>query len=90
MSNLLLISIIILGATLSFLIIQTIFVKKVLYRVLNLDLFALTSIGLFLVIYFVEKNALYLDLALLLTFVSFITGLVFAIFLPVNTEREGK
>ncbi len=53
-------------------------------RVLALDLIGVTTISLFIIFFLLKKNTLFIDLALLMTFVSFVTALVFSTFLPSN------
>lgn len=86
MSPIMQLSIIILIITFALLIYQCIRAEDTLNQVLALELMGVASIGLFLILYFVKKKSLFLDLAQLLTFLSFVIALVFSTFLPKQKE----
>jgi multisubunit Na+/H+ antiporter MnhF subunit len=89
MSLILILSFVFLG--LSFLVLawKTFRGVHILDRVLALDLLGITGIALFIVLFCHDGNSLFLDLATLLTFVSFVTALVFSVFLPEKQNSEG-
>jgi multisubunit Na+/H+ antiporter MnhF subunit len=81
-------SLLILIITFVLLIYQSIKAEDTLNQVLSLELMGVASIGLFLILYIVQKKSLFLDLAQLLTFLSFVIALVFSTFLPKKEEKE--
>ena len=64
------------------LIYQCFRVEDILDQVLCLEVMGITSIALFLLLHIEKNNSLFLDLAQLLTFISFVIALVFSTFLP--------
>lgn len=70
------------------LIYQCIRAPNILDQVLSLEVMGITSIALFLILHIVKENSLFLDLAQLLTFISFVIALVFSTFLPKNKDES--
>jgi multisubunit Na+/H+ antiporter MnhF subunit len=87
MSVILLGSIIILLVSIILLIFITFKGKTILDRVLGLDLLAIACIAIFLIVYFKTQVRFYMDIALLLALVGFVTALVFAVFIPSKRDR---
>jgi len=75
-------SILIICLTFIILVIQCLRSKSVLDQVLAMELMGVSGIALFLILFIGQETILFLDLAQLLTFVSFIIALVFSTFLP--------
>jgi multisubunit Na+/H+ antiporter MnhF subunit len=89
MSILMTLSFIILISSLVFLVCLTFSADHILKRVLTLDLIAIDSIGLFLILYFTNLESFYLEIAKLIALVGFVTALVFASFLP-ESQKDIK
>jgi multicomponent Na+:H+ antiporter subunit F len=88
MSIILTLSIILIVLTYFILLYRCVSGEHILDRVLAFDLIGVTSIGLFIVLYIIKENSLFLDLAVVLTIISFITALVFSTFLPQQKDKE--
>ena len=88
MSGLLWISLIVIVLTLIILIWLTFQGEDILSRVLTFDLIAISSIGALIILYFAYEEKFFMDIAILLALVGFVTALVFATFLPKSKEDK--
>lgn len=75
-------SLALLTITFVLLIFQCLRSKSIFDQVLAMELMGVLGIALFLILFISGRTLLYLDLALLFTFISFVIALVFSTFLP--------
>ena len=91
MSPFILISFVFLATAMLIFIGLTFVRKSELDRVLTLDLLAIGTIAIFVVMYVHKSERFYLDIAQLMAIVGFITALVFGTFMPPDKEStDGK
>ena len=62
--------------------------QNILERVLTFDLVAIVGIGALMIFYFAYDEKFFMDIAILLALVGFVTALVFSTFIPKNKEEK--
>ena len=88
MTFLLWISLAFICLSLCILIYLTIRGQNILERVLTFDLIAIVAIAALMIFYFAYDEKFFMDIAILLALVGFVTALVFSIFIPKDREKK--